>query len=137
MSARERTTEEQKGESHPYDPRAIRRATKEPPSNTAGDEGTPERPRLPYGERGEKVNHTLESLQLSRKDQVSISRLRSCHQRSLNYWLHKTGRALDTVCGSVYQIISVCCTDYVFEMNYSSVIRKLSVVEIIVIGLVL
>ena len=45
-----------------------------------------------YGERGEKVNHKLESLQLSRKDQVSISRLRIGHHP--DYWHHMIGLML-------------------------------------------
>ena len=48
--------------------------------------------------RAEKVNHKLESLQLSRKDQVYISRLKSRRSMDLKYWLNKIGRALDTVC---------------------------------------
>ena len=39
-----------------------------------------------YGERGEKVNHKMESLHLSRKEQVSISRLRRGHHPDLNYF---------------------------------------------------
>ena len=71
------------GENHHYDSAkaAIGEATKDPPI-------THEQCRI-YGKRGEKVNHKLESLQLSRKDQVSISRLRSCHHPDLTYWLHK------------------------------------------------
>ena len=41
------------------------------------------------------MNHKLESLQVSSKDQISISRLRSCHHPDLKYWLHKICRALD------------------------------------------
>ena len=48
--------------------------------------------------RGEKVNHKLESRQLSGKDQISVSRQRSSHHSDLKYWLHNFGRALDTVC---------------------------------------
>ena len=51
-----------------------------------------------YVEGGGKVSHKLQSQQLSRKDQVSISRLRSGHHPDLKYWLHEIGRALDTVC---------------------------------------
>ena len=50
------------------------------------------------GERGEKVNHNSESQQLSRKDQVFISRQRSGHHPELKYWLHKNGREPDTFC---------------------------------------
>ena len=48
--------------------------------------------------RVEKVNCKLENLQLSMKDQVSISRLRSGHHPDLKYWLHMIGKSLDTVC---------------------------------------
>ena len=51
-----------------------------------------------YGKRGEKVNQKFKSLQLSRKDQVSISRLKCGHHPDLKYWLNKIGRAQDTVC---------------------------------------
>ena len=51
-----------------------------------------------YGKRGEKVNNQEESLQLSRKDQVSISRLSSGHHPYLKFWPDKIGIALDTVC---------------------------------------
>ena len=44
------------------------------------------------------MNHKLESLPLSRKDQVSFCILRSSHQPDKKYWLHNIGRALDTVC---------------------------------------
>ena len=69
-----KTVEQEKVSFH-YDSTkaAMRQATKEPPI-------AHERPRRIHGERGEKVNHKLDSLQLSRKDQVSISRLRSGHQ---------------------------------------------------------
>ena len=70
---------------------AMRQATKEPPI-------THERLRRINGDRREKVNHKLESLQLSRKEQVSISGLRSGHHPDLKYCLHKICRALDTVC---------------------------------------
>ena len=39
-----------------------------------------------------------EEKMLSRKDQVSISRLRSGHYQDLKYWLHKIGTALNTAC---------------------------------------
>ena len=76
MAANEGTTVEQEGVSHHYDlaKAAIHQATKEPPYS--------QRLRRTYGER---VNHKLESLQLSWKDQVSISRLRSGHQPGLKY----------------------------------------------------
>ena len=87
---------------------AIRQATMEPPI-------THERLLRTYGKRGEKVNHKLESLQLSRKDQVSINRLRSGHHPKLKYWLHVIGRALDTVClkccigeGTVVHVMGEC-----------------------------
>ena len=51
-----------------------------------------------YGERGEKENHKLESLHLSRKDDVTFSRLRNGHHRYLKYWLHKISTALDNIC---------------------------------------
>ena len=84
MVAKEGTTVEQEGDSHHYDSAkaAMRPSTKEPPI-------THERLRHIYGEGGEKVNRKLESLQLSRKDQVSISILRSGHHPDLKYWLHK------------------------------------------------
>ena len=50
----------------------------------------PRNPLLPmsvYGERAEKVNHKLSSQQLSRKDYVSISRLRNGHHPDLKYCL--------------------------------------------------
>ena len=74
VAAKERTTVEQEGVSHHHDSAraAIRQATKEPPIIN-------ERLRHIYGERGDKVNHKLERPLLSRKDQVSISRLRSDH----------------------------------------------------------
>ena len=92
MGAKEGTTVEQKGVSHHYDSvkAAMRQATKEPPVAN-------KRLGRIYGKGVEKVNHKLESLQLSRKDQVSMSRLRSGHHADLKYWLHKIGRALDTV----------------------------------------
>ena len=64
VAAKEGTTMEQEGVSHHYDSAkaAIRQATKEPPI-------THERLGRIYGERGEKVNHKLESPQLSRKEQ--------------------------------------------------------------------
>ena len=46
------------------------------------------------GKRGEKVNHKLDSLQLSRKDKVYVSRLRCGHST----FLHKIGGTLDTTC---------------------------------------
>ena len=87
--------QQQEGESHHYDSAkaAIRQATKELPISQ-------ERLRHIYGERGEKVNHKLESLQLSMKDQVSISRLRSGQNSDHKYWLHKIGRALNTSAGN-------------------------------------
>ena len=68
-----------------------------------------------YGGRDKKVNHRLDSLPLSRKgrcqgrtvvkegplsrkDRVSVGRLRSGHHPDLKNPLHKIGRALDTVC---------------------------------------
>ena len=53
---------------------------------------------LHLGQKRRKVDHMLESLQLSRKDHVSISILRSGLHPDMKYWLHKIGRALDTVC---------------------------------------
>ena len=93
MATKDGTTVEQEGISYHYEAAkaAMRQATKEPPI-------AHERQRRIYGEIGEKVNHWLESLQLSRKDQVSIIRLRSGHHQDLKYWLHKISRALDTVC---------------------------------------
>ena len=44
------------------------------------------------------MNHKLEGLQLSMKDQASISSLRSVHNPDMICWLHKIGRALNTVC---------------------------------------
>ena len=79
--------------SHHYDSSkaAILRAIKEP-SVAHG------RLRSICDERGEKFSHKMDCLQLSRKDQVSISRLRCGHHLDLKYWLHKIGRALNTVC---------------------------------------
>ena len=67
MAAKEGTTVEQEGVSHHNDPEkaAIQQATKEPAI-------TNKRLRYIYGKR-KKVNHKLENLQLSRKDQVSIT----------------------------------------------------------------
>ena len=86
MAAKEGTTVEQEGENHHYDSAkaAMRQATMEPSI-------THECLRGIYGKRGERINNKLEGLQLSRKDQVSISRLRSSHHPDLKYWLHKTG----------------------------------------------
>ena len=86
------TTVEQERDSHHYDSvkAAIRQVTKAPPT-------TLEHLRCIYGERGEEVKHKLESRQLSRNDQVSISRLRSGHHADLKYWLHMIGIAFDTV----------------------------------------
>ena len=35
---------------------------------------------------------------VTRKDQVSVIRLKNDHHPDQKYWLHKIGRALDTVC---------------------------------------
>ena len=80
MAAKEATTVEQEGVGHHYDSAkaATRQATKEPPI-THGCL------RHINGEGGEKVNHMLGSLQLTRTDQVTISRLRSSHQPDLKY----------------------------------------------------
>ena len=92
MAANGGTTVEQEGVSHHYHSAktAIRQVTKEP--NIVH-----ERLRRIYDERGEKEDHKLESPQLSRKDQVSISRLRSGNHPEQKYWLHKIDRVLDTV----------------------------------------
>ena len=73
---------------------AIRLATNEPTISH-------ERLRRIYGERGGNENHKMENLQMSRQDQFSISRLRSDHHTDLKCWLHKIGRALDTVCRKI------------------------------------
>ena len=80
-------------ESHHYETAKaeIRQATKEPPI-------TYKRLRCIYGEKGENVNNKLESLQLSKKDQIYVSRERIGNHPYLKYWLHKIGRALNTVC---------------------------------------
>ena len=79
--------------SHHYDPMkvAIGRATKAPPM-------AHKRLRDIYNKRSEKVNYKLESFQLSKKDQISTSRLSSGHHTDLIYWHHKIARELDTVC---------------------------------------
>ena len=92
MATKEGTTVEQTIVGHHYDSvkAAVRQATKEPPI-------AHERLRHYYGERGDKVNHKLESLQLSTKDHVSFIRLRSGHYQDLKYWLHNISRSLDDV----------------------------------------
>ena len=93
MAAKEGTTVEQEEENHHHDSAkaAIRQVTKEPPINH-------ERLRHIYGERGEKRNQKLENLQLSRKDQASISRMWSGHHPDLKLRRHRIGTALDIVC---------------------------------------
>ena len=93
MAAKEGTTLKQVEVSHHYNTAkaAIRYATKEPPI-------THPRLRRTYSDRGEKANHKLESLKLSRKDQDSISRLRNGHHPDQICWLHNMSMALDTVC---------------------------------------
>ena len=68
----------------------IRRMTRgEPPKH--------ERTRRVYGDHGEKINRLAER-DLSRKDQTTLSRLRSGHHPDLKYWLAKIHRAADTLC---------------------------------------
>ena len=83
----------QEEENHHYDSARVemRHVTKKPLI-------TLERLRRICGERGEEVNHKLDSLQLPRKDLVYISRLMSGHHSYLICWLHKIGSALDDVC---------------------------------------
>ena len=50
-----------------------------------------------YGNRGEKIDRRAEA-NLSRKEQTTVSRLKSGHHPNLKYWLHKIGRAVDRVC---------------------------------------
>ena len=93
MAAKDVTTVEQKEVSHQCDSAkaAALQATKEPFV-------AHKHLRRIYSERGEKVNHKLERLQLSWKYEFSVSRLKNGHHQDLKYWLHKTGRALDTDC---------------------------------------
>ena len=46
----------------------------------------------------EKIDRREEST-LSRKEQMTMGRLRCGHHRELKNWLHKIGRAVDTVSG--------------------------------------
>ena len=80
MLANEGTAMGQKEENHHYvsAKEASRQATEEPPTSH-------ERQHRIYVERGEKVKRKFESLQLSRKDQVSISNLRSGHYPEMKY----------------------------------------------------
>ena len=56
-----------------------------------------ERIRRIYGERGEKIHRKAEK-ELSRKEQVTLSRLRSGHHPELKYWQKKIDRASDDIC---------------------------------------
>ena len=69
---------------------AIRRAT-------IGKAFEHERMRAVSGERGEKVNQLLEK-ELTRKEQVTLNRLRCGHHMDLKYWLFKIGRVPDLIC---------------------------------------
>ena len=93
MAAKKGTTVKQEEVSHHYDTAkaAIWQTTKEPPI-------THERLLRIYGERDERVNHKLDNLLLSRRNQVSISRLRSDHRPDLIYWHYNIGIVLGTVC---------------------------------------
>ena len=83
---------EQERENYHYDSAnaAIWQATKEPPI-------TQDRLCRIHDKRGEKVNHKLDSQQLSWKDQVFISKLKSGHHPGQKYWLHNIVRGHDTV----------------------------------------
>ena len=87
MIAKERATVEQEEMSYHYDSAkaAIRQATKKSLLPTSV-----------YGKEGEKVNLKLEIQQLSRKDQVSISRLRRSHEPEI--LAPQVRQALGTVC---------------------------------------
>ena len=73
--------QEEKSNRHVSANAAIQWTRKEAPISN-------ERLRRIYEKIGEKVNNKLEILQLSRKDQVSVSRMRSGHHPKLKYWLH-------------------------------------------------
>ncbi|CAI9722069.1 Hypothetical predicted protein [Octopus vulgaris] len=50
-----------------------------------------------YGERGEKPNRIKEQ-QLTRQEQVTLSRLQSDHHPDLRSWQHKIGRIEESIC---------------------------------------
>ena len=89
VAAIDGTTVEQKEGNHHHSSvkAALRQANKEPTI-------AHERLHRISGKRGDNVNHKFESLELSRNDHVSDSRLRSGHSSDLKYWLHKVDRAL-------------------------------------------
>ncbi|CAI9721514.1 RNA-directed DNA polymerase from transposon X-element [Octopus vulgaris] len=90
--AKERSEQDQEGTDWHYaaSKAAIKRSIKIPPMQH-------ERLRKVYGERGEKLNR-IEERQLTRQEQVTLSRLRGGHYPDLRSWQHKIGRIEDPIC---------------------------------------